>query len=42
MRGTGVGVIQLPNIDDPIRVRRIIENAKSALRRGVSDDGDEI
>lgn len=42
MRGTGVGVIQLPNIDDPIQVRRIIENAKSALRRGDSDDSDEI
>ncbi len=34
MRGTGVGVIELPNIDEPIRVRRVIENAKSALRGG--------
>jgi len=32
MRGTGVGVIQLPAIDNPIRVRKIIENAKSELR----------
>ena len=32
LRGTGVGVIELPNLDDPIRLRKIIENAKSALR----------
>ena len=32
LRGTGVGVITLPNIDEPIKVRRIIENAKSTLR----------
>ena len=32
MRGTGVGVIELPAIDNPIRVRQIIENAKSRLR----------
>ena len=32
LRGTGVGVISLPNLDDPIRLRKIIENAKSALR----------
>lgn len=32
IRGTGVGVIELPNLDDPIRVRRIIENAKAGLR----------
>ncbi len=41
LRGTGVGVIELPNIDDPIRVRRIIENAKSALRRGGDVELDE-
>ena len=34
LRGTGVGVIELPDIDEPIRVRRIIENARSALRTG--------
>lgn len=33
LRGTGVGVITLPNIDDPIDVRRIIEKAKADLRR---------
>jgi hypothetical protein len=32
LRGTGVGVIELPNVDDPIDVRRIIEHAKAALR----------
>lgn len=32
LRGTGVGVITLPDLDDPIRLRRIIENAKSSLR----------
>ncbi len=32
LRGTGVGVITLPDLDDPIRLRRIIENAKSAMR----------
>ncbi|MEM9170298.1 MAG: PH domain-containing protein [Pseudomonadota bacterium] len=34
MRGTGVGVIELPAIDNPIRVRQIIEDARSRLRRG--------
>lgn len=38
LRGTGVGVITLPNIDDPIRVRRIIEQAKADLRRDTIDD----
>lgn len=33
LRGTGVGVITLPNVDDPIDVRRIIEHAKAALRQ---------
>lgn|GEM_PF-125026 len=33
MRGTGVGVIELPSIDNPIAVRKIIENAKSKLRQ---------
>jgi uncharacterized membrane protein YdbT with pleckstrin-like domain len=32
LRGTGVGVIELPDLDDPIRLRKIIENAKAALR----------
>lgn len=38
LRGTGVGVIQLPDLDDPIEVRKIIENAKSNLRRTNFDD----
>jgi uncharacterized membrane protein YdbT with pleckstrin-like domain len=39
IRGTGVGVIELPDIDNPIEVRRIIELAKAELRR-TSPDGD--
>ena len=40
LRGTGVGVITLPDLDNPIRLRRIIENARSDLRvrRDNSDD----
>lgn len=38
LRGTGVGVIHLPNIDNPIEIRRIIEKAKADLRRTSSDD----
>lgn len=34
IHGTGVGRIELPNIDNPIHVRRMIENARSDLRRG--------
>lgn len=34
LRGTGVGVIELPNLDDPIGVRRIIESAKAGARSG--------
>jgi len=41
MRGTGVGVIDLPNIDEPIKVRRIIENAKSNLRSTSTPKGDD-
>ncbi len=45
LRGTGVGVITLPDLDDPIRLRKIIENAKSALRetqrRRVNADEDD-
>ncbi|MEM9360557.1 MAG: PH domain-containing protein, partial [Pseudomonadota bacterium] len=33
LRGTGVGVIELPNLDSPIKVRRTIETAKADLRR---------
>ena len=33
IRGTGVGVITLPAIDDPLDVRVKIENARAALRR---------
>ncbi|MEL6791184.1 MAG: PH domain-containing protein [Pseudomonadota bacterium] len=40
LRGTGVGVITLPNIDEPIKVRRVIENAKSNLR-GVSSPSED-
>lgn len=32
LRGTGVGVIELPNLDDPIGTRRLIEGAKAGLR----------
>lgn len=34
IRGTGVGKIELPNLDNPIHVRRIIEDARADLRRG--------
>ncbi len=33
LRGTGVGVIELPNIDNPIDVRRTIEDARSQRRQ---------
>lgn len=39
IRGTGVGVIELPDVDNPIEVRRIIESAKADLRRS-GNDGD--
>lgn len=45
LRGTGVGVITLPDLDDPIDLRRIIENAKSSLRtnrRNGADDEDDF
>ncbi|MEM6649237.1 MAG: PH domain-containing protein [Pseudomonadota bacterium] len=32
LRGTGVGVITLPNVDRPLKVRQIIESAKAKLR----------
>jgi uncharacterized membrane protein YdbT with pleckstrin-like domain len=38
LRGTGVGLIELPNLDNPILVRRIIENAKADLRRDNRDE----
>lgn len=44
LRGTGVGVITLPDLDNPIELRRIIENTKSALRsdqRGRHMDDDD-
>lgn len=37
IRGTGVGVIELPDLDNPIDLRRRIENAKSALRSDQRD-----
>ncbi len=42
LRGTGVGVIELPNIDHPIKLRRTIEDARSKSRntgRQSLDDG---
>ena len=41
LRGTGVGVITLPDLDNPIHLRRIIENAKSALRTTRRNDDDD-
>lgn len=41
LRGTGVGVIELPDLDNPVTVRRIIENAKAALRRSNMGDRDD-
>ncbi|GJL95853.1 MAG: membrane protein [Hyphococcus sp.] len=47
LRGTGVGVITLPDLDNPIMLRKIIENTKSALRqdqrerRRINDDEDD-
>lgn len=38
LRGTGVGVISLPNIDNPLDVRKIIEKAKADLRRETNED----
>jgi len=38
IHGTGVGRIELPNIDNPIHVRRMIENAKTDLRRNDRDE----
>lgn len=38
IRGTGVGVIELPDLDSPIRLRKIIENAKSNLRHSNVDE----
>ena len=32
LRGTGVGLIELPDLDSPIALRRIIEGAKANLR----------
>ncbi len=32
LRGTGVGVIELPNLDNPVELRREIESAKARLR----------
>ncbi len=38
IRGTGVGVIDLPDVDNPIEVRRVIEQTKADLRRTSLDD----
>jgi len=40
LRGTGVGVIELPEVDDPVDFRRTIENAKSKLRDVSPDERD--
>ena len=32
VRGTGVGVIELPNLDDPLVVRKKIEAARASIR----------
>ncbi|MEM9014821.1 MAG: PH domain-containing protein [Pseudomonadota bacterium] len=40
LRGTGVGVITLPDLDNPIELRKIIENAKSSLRTETKYDED--
>lgn len=40
LRGTGVGVITLPDLDNPINLRRIIENAKSSIRSMRNNDGE--
>lgn len=41
LRGTGVGVIELPALDNPVHLRRIIENARSSLRYGASKPDDD-
>ncbi|MEO1311620.1 MAG: PH domain-containing protein [Pseudomonadota bacterium] len=38
LRGTGVGVIELPEMDNPVRLRRTIENAKADLRKDTRDE----
>lgn len=41
LHGTGVGLIELPNIDNPIHVRRTIEKARADLRNGRSTHDDD-
>lgn len=41
IRGTGVGVIELPALDNPIQLRRIIENARSSVRSRTSNLDDD-
>lgn len=41
LRGTGVGVIELPALDNPIQLRRLIENARSSVRNRTSHSDDE-
>lgn len=36
LRGTGVGVIELPNLNDPVELRRVMERAKAELRGTIS------
>ena len=38
LRGTGVGVIELPEMDNPVSLRRTIENAKADLRDATPDE----
>lgn len=41
LRGTGVGIIELPAIDNPVSLRRTIESAKSNLRRWSTEESYE-
>lgn len=38
LRGTGVGVIELPDLDNPVQLRRTIESAKARLRNLSQDE----
>lgn len=41
LRGTGVGVIELPEIDNPITFRRSIQGARADMRNGDNENGNE-
>ncbi|HXI86164.1 MAG TPA: PH domain-containing protein [Parvularculaceae bacterium] len=42
IHGTGVGVIKLPSIDDPIRLRKEIEQAKALMGRNGGRSGSRL